>query len=278
MQPKNKYIAGILAILLGSIGIHKLYLGRIGGFIGILVLLVLSIQMDFPLVFFISIIQGLKLIFMSDTDFDKKYNPGYISERRGPLDIRREAQLKRYEQLPGQKSRQQNTAKTSSAQSIVKATAFKNSGIKKYKDFDLQDAIQDFKSGLALTPNDPALHFNLACAYSLTEQKNLTFRHLALAVASGLKDVERILTHDDLAYIRIQPEYDAFRASGFRDIPGVKADGSKESQQASEQNQIDNSPLDDSLLSKLNKLSELREIGAISEQEFDFERKKVLRQ
>lgn len=277
MQPKNKNIAGILAILFGSIGIHKLYLGRIGGFIGILVLLVISIQMDFPLVFFISIIQGLKLLFMSNADFDKKYNPGYISDRRGPLDIRREAQLKRYEQLPGQKSRQ-STTKTSSAQSVVKATAYKNSGIKKYKDFDLQDAIQDFKSGLALTPNDPALHFNLACAYSLTEQKTLTFRHLALAVASGLKDVERILTHDDLAYIRIQPEYDAFRASGFRNIPGVKADASKESQQVSEHSQLDNSPLDDSLLSKLKKLSELREMGAISEQEFDFERKKVLRQ
>lgn len=277
MHPKNKNIAALLAIFLGTIGLHKLYLGRIGGFIGILVLLVISIRMDFPLVFFISIIQGLKLFFMSNANFDKKYNPGYISDRRGPLDLRREAQLKRYEQLPGQKSRQ-STAKTSSAQSIVKATAFKNSGIKKYKDFDLQDAIQDFKSGLALTPNDPALHFNIACAYSLTEQKTLTYRHLALAVASGLKDVERILTHDDLAYIRIQPEFDAFRASGFKNYPDVKADGSNEPQQASEQNHHDNTPLDDSLLSKLKKLSELREMGAISEQEFDFERKKVLRQ
>ena len=72
---------------------------------------------------------------------------------------------------------------------------------------------EDFKKGLDIEPNDIALNFNIACAYSLTENKNLAFQHLAKAVNLGFNDYERILTHDDLAFVRIQNDRRSNRAS-----------------------------------------------------------------
>ena len=276
---KNKTVAGILAIFFGVFGIHKLYLGRTGQFIWFIILFIISINMDFPITAFLGIIQGLMLLFMPDTEFDKKYNRGFIAERRGPLVVRREEQLKRHHQLPGQHPAQ-NNKNFKSAQSVVKANALKNSGIKKYKEFDLEDAIQDFKAGLELTPNDPALHFNIACAYSLTEKKDLAYKHIALSVANGLKETERILKHEDLAYIRIQPEFDAFRKNGFKQASSMAAKESTEpgNQVPDTENEARPLELNDSLLSKLKKLAELRASGIISDDEFESERKKVMRQ
>ncbi len=277
MKQKSRIVAAFLAMIFGMFGIHKLYLGRIGAFIGFMVLFVFSINMEFPITLFIGLMQGLILFFMSDAEFDKKYNKGLIAERRGPLDVRRERQLEKYHQLPGQTSKKNKNTKIS-AQTQVKAAAFKNSGIKKYKDFDLNDAIKDFNEGLALTPNDPALHFNIACAYSLLENKELSYKHLMLAVANGMKDVDRILSHEDLAFVRIQPEFDAFRISGFKTYPF----GDLQNSNFDDKSQTVNDPLlsinDDTLLNKLNKLSALRDKGVISDQEFEFERRKVMRQ
>ncbi len=276
---KNKVIAGILAIFFGTFGIHKLYLGRTGQFIWFIILFIISINMNFPVTAFLGMIQGLILLFMPDTEFDKKYNRGFIAERRGPLDVRREEQLKRHHQLPGQHpSKNNNNFK--SAQSVVKANSLKNSGIKKYKEFDLEEAIIDFKAGLEMMPNDPALHFNLACAYSLTEQKELAFKHISLSVANGLKESERILNHEDLAFIRIQPEFETFRKNGFKQLSSMSAKEPKVSESQAQDTDIDAKPLElnDTLLSKLKKLAELRDSGIISDQEFDFERKKVMRQ
>ena len=43
----------------------------------------------------------------------------------------------------------------------AKANPFKTSGIKKYKDYDLEGAIEDFSRGLDINQNDVALHFNI---------------------------------------------------------------------------------------------------------------------
>lgn len=273
---KNKYTAGVLAIIFGVLGIHKLYLGKVGFFFLFIFLFIISTSVDFPITAFWGLIEGLVLLFMSDAEFDKKYNRGIIAARRGPLDVRREEQLKRYHQLPGQKP-VQSREKNQSAQAVVKANALKTSGIKKYKDFDLEDAILDFQEGLTLMQNDPALHFNLACAYSLTEKKNLAYHHLALSVANGLNDVQRILTHEDLAFVRIQPEFDEFRKSGFKQYPSSNSEAPSTTQSSQESDHIEEKlELDDTVLGKLNKLSELRSKGIISQDEFDFERKKMM--
>ena len=65
---KNKTTAGLLAIFLGGLGIHKFYLGQNG--LGILYLI--FVWTFIPA--FIGFIEGLCYFSMSDKDFNKKYN------------------------------------------------------------------------------------------------------------------------------------------------------------------------------------------------------------
>ncbi len=152
---------------------------------------------------------------------------------------------------------------------------FKKTGVSKYKDYDIEGAIEDFQKGLELDPNDMALHFNLAAAYSLTEKTDQSYYHLAKAVENGFKDFEKIKTHDDLAFLRIQEGFEAFQENGYR----LTSDTS--SQTVEEIPDVEELPdqviKDDILLSQLQKLSELRNKGLLSEKEYVVEKEKLMR-
>jgi len=62
---KSKLNAALLAIILGSFGIHKFYLGNIG--MGIFYIFII------PLSTIIGVIEGITLLNMSDNDFNDKY-------------------------------------------------------------------------------------------------------------------------------------------------------------------------------------------------------------
>lgn len=162
-----------------------------------------------------------------------------------------------------------------SSNNFSKSNPFKKSGIAKYKEFDLDGAIADFEQGLAISEGDVALHWNIAAAYSLTEKKDKAFFHLNRAVELGFNDFEKILTHDDLAFLRIQPEFEEFKANGYK-LSAKQAQQSRESKRLDAPEATENLT-DDILLSQLNKLAELRKKGLLSEQEFVMERKKLLR-
>ncbi|MEL6123509.1 MAG: hypothetical protein AAFR14_07285, partial [Bacteroidota bacterium] len=110
-------------------------------------------------------------------------------------------------------------------------------------------------------------------SYSLLENKEEAFKHLDLAVDYGLKDTEKIMNHDDLAFLRIQPEFDAFRENGFQQeskrVPVTRTNSSTSPT-------VEKMPMDDLLLAQLNRLMELRKKGVLTEQEFVRERKKIL--
>lgn len=75
---KNKTTAGILALLLGGLGAHKFYLGRI--FQGLLYLV-------FCWTFIpslIALIEGIWYLTMSDADFNARYNPAYVMAVSAP--------------------------------------------------------------------------------------------------------------------------------------------------------------------------------------------------
>jgi hypothetical protein len=230
---------------------------------------------------FSSIFVMLTAFFLIKTFIQVQKQKSYqnIPVFRGPLEARREEQMRKYEQIP---SGQRTTSTTKTTpQSSIKANTFKVSGIKKYKEFDLEEAILDFSKGLEVAPNDQALHFNIACAYSLTENKVLAFHHLSRAITLGLKDVEKIMQHDDLAYVRIQPEFDEFRKSGFANNPyKTNTKPTEENPVIRQQDApiLEENEVDNSLLGQLNRISEMRRQGAISEEEFIAERKKLLRQ
>ena len=155
---------------------------------------------------------------------------------------------------------------------------FKKTGISKYKDFDIDGAIEDFVKGLELDPSDMALHFNLAAAYSLTEQTEKGFHHLEKAVENGFKDFEKIKTHDDLAFLRIQEGFEAFQDNGYKSSGGAVATENHAST-AEEVRKEEPEVLiqDDILLSQLQKLSELRNKGLLSDKEYSLEKEKLMR-
>jgi tetratricopeptide (TPR) repeat protein len=169
---------------------------------------------------------------------------------------------RRYEEQPIPQRREAPTMnRRSEPVGNPKNNPFRSSGLQKFKDFDYVGAIEDFTKALQINNEDIAVHFNLACAYSLTEQKDKSFYHLDRAVALGFKDFEKIKTHDALAYIRIQDEFESFEKNNFR------LGGNTSAQRSGG---------DTVLLEQLAKLAELREKGLLTEEEFAFQKKKLL--
>ena len=121
-----------------------------------------------------------------------------------------------------------------------------------------------------------AVHFNIACAYSLNEQVDKAFYHLDRAVALGFNDFKRIKEHDALAYIRIQDQFDEFEQNGFRLIKQL--DAPKENLLDTPLELSDNASANESadLLEQLQKLGELREKGLLTEEEFAAQKKRLL--
>ena len=242
----------MLAIFGGIFGIHKFYLRDTGAGIFYVFLTMMTIEL-FPIPIILGIIDGMRYLMMPPEEFDRKFNRRTTRRKKGG---RPKKQRDYYDQ---------KKSTTSRGKSVVRANPFKKSGIKKYKEYDIEEAIEDFHKALKIDPNDVSLYFNLACAYSLMEDKDEAFKYIELSVSRGLKDQSRIMSHDDLAFIRIQPEFQEFKTSGFKRTRRVREE--KESTER---------PMDDILLAQLNRLMELRKKGVLTEQEFARERKKVL--
>lgn len=268
-KEKNRIFAAIMAFFFGGFGVHKFYLRDPGA--GILYLFIFFMTARFfPLSWFLGWFDAIRLLTMNQEKFDAKYNKHIIRDEdyfeRPPTRAQQRTQRRTRSSVP-------DSRRKSPPQRIIrKANPFKKSGLKKYKDFDLDGAIEDFKQGLKINSQDIALHFNLACAYSLTEKKEDAFYHLGKAVALGYNDFDKIKSHDDLAYLRIQPEFEEFEKNGF--VQGGSSPKAEDDQTTpSSEPEIK----DDVLLSQLNKLAELRKKGLLTEDEFILERKKLLR-
>ena len=145
-----------------------------------------------------------------------------------------------------------------------KDNPYKKSGMEKYKEYDYKGAIEDFEKALTINDQDIATHFNIACSYSIMEEKEKAFFHLSKAVELGYSDTEKIKTHDALAYLRIQDEFEGFVQNGYK----LKAGSGAQQEQLTANND---------LLEQLNKLAELREKGLLTQEEFELQKKKLLR-
>jgi TM2 domain-containing membrane protein YozV len=262
---KDKTTAALLALFLGGFGIHRFYLRQPG--LGILYIFL------FFFVFisvFIGLIDAIVLLAMDDNEFNRRYNDqegAQEYDRYRRRETRRD--YRRHQRTTGHSQSRRPPPPPRRRTHVPerrRVNPYKQSGIKKYKDFDIQEAIKDFEKGLEIDPKDVALHFNLACAYSLDEAVDKAYHHLDKAVEHGLKDFDRIKSHEDLAFVRIQPRFEEFQANGFRLKSTPKIDPPKESL-------LD----DDALLSQLKRLAELRDKGLITEQEFLKEKEKLMR-
>lgn len=260
---KNKTAAGIFALFLGWAGVHRFYLGQVG--LGILYF----VLMFFGVSFVLGLIDAVIFFSMDEQEFNRKYNS---RDMVPPIYHRRNQQGYPPVAQPRQRGRMPAIPRNMQTPKRDLQNPYKVNGIKKYKEFDLEGAIEDFTKGLEIHPNDISLHFNLACAYSLTEQVDKAYAHLDRAVSLGFTDFDKIKTHDDLAFVRIQDRFDDFQNNGYRlELPAVL-----------EKEHVPDIPKtepiqDDVLLAQLKRLAELRDRGLLSEQEFIIEKKKLTR-
>jgi TM2 domain-containing membrane protein YozV len=222
---KKRFVAVLLAIFVGSFGVHKFYLRQPELGIGYIALFIwFGRFFGFPISAFLAWYDAYKLMTMDQVEFDRKYNSYYFRDRYGRRleNVRKDRKNKgRYIMLDEDavnvtefKNEKGSYLKPSNR--LKEAEQLKQSGIKKFRDYDTKGAIEDFRKAIAISPEDKALHFNIACAYSLEEKAYEAFYHLDQAVINGFREFDKIKTHEALAFIRVMPEFDLFQQNQFR--------------------------------------------------------------
>lgn len=261
---KKKNVAAIFALILGAFGVHRFYLGQVG--LGILYLL-LSVT---GISTILGLVDAVLFFTMGQAEFDQKYNGNpYVRGTEERPQRRDNRDTRQFEQPRRRKDRHIDHRKTNPGRTAprkAKNNPFKISGVEKYKEYEFEGAIADFKKALAIDDRDIAVHFNLACAYSITEDADQAFYHLGQAVEHGFVDFDKIQEHDALAYLRIQDEFEPFVKNRYRKAGDV----SKEQ----------NTPVPEisgDLLEQIKRLGELREKGFLTQDEFISEKRKLLR-
>lgn len=304
---RDKNVAALLALILGSFGIHRFYLGQIGWGIAYALFFFTFIPM------FLGFIDAIVLFSMDQERFNEKYNwPSYKGDirqrrerdfdrrdreaerqyrRRRDTDFdrrrrQREEDIEQWQRRQRQREMEDTRQHERQTQEqkrwqeyqkdraiVQRKTAYKQVGIRKFKDYDYDGAIAEFKKVLDIDGKDVPTHFNLACAYSLNENALEAFQHLDKAVEYGFNDFAKIKEHDALAFLRIQAEFEEFEQNGFRLSPPSKTQAQSNQLESPKQDLLSTTP---DLLDQLQKLGELREKGLLTDEEFDLQKKKLL--
>jgi len=119
---------------------------------------------------------------------------------------------------PQQRKRPQNPY-------IRKDNKAKKSGIIKMKEYQLEEALEDFLKAKKQDPKDPEIYFHLACIYSVLEKTKEGFESIKEAKANGFRDEDAFLNHDMLAYLRIHPAFEDFVESGYTEYDEAQVAG-----------------------------------------------------
>lgn len=248
---KSKKITAVLALMFGMLGVHRFYLGK--KFLGVIYLLLfftslmITIEEGVPVIILSAVLGFIDFILfavMPIEDFDEKYNRKWLYDSERPT---YHESFERY------------SSKTPQPRS--KYEEFKSKGIAAFKDYDFDEAICFFEDALAERPDSAAIHFNLACCFSMIEDSNTAFTYLEGAVRNGFDLTDKIHTHEALAHLRIQPEFEQFVEHGYQ------LEAPRKTAKISEK---------DDLLTQLSKLGELKEKGLLSEEEFSLQKKRLL--
>ena len=257
---KNKNVAAVLAFFGGIFGIHRFYLGQVGLGIFYCILAVTGLSV------ILGILDGIVFLTMDQVVFDAKYNRKYFQSKHG---WRQDTDFERgsrdiQQRTNRSKSQTIRRARRSGMQSKAsKHNLFKFSGIKKFREFEYEGALEDFNQALNLNPDDVSVHFNIACCHSLIEQPEKAYEHLSRAVELGFDDFDKIDSHDALAFARIQPQWEEFKSNGYTLTKRLEPP---------REDLLDN----DLLLAQLKKLNELKDKGFITEKEFAAQKKKLM--
>ncbi|MEM9823058.1 MAG: NINE protein [Bacteroidota bacterium] len=273
---KNKYVASTLAFLFGTFGVHRFYLGQsvrgtlhfgLGFFT--LMLTIVEGEPAILLPALIGFIDFVLFLVIPRAEFDEKYNKKYRAFTRP----RNQAF---YQDNRTDDYEQDSRVRRSNSRQRVNINPYKSSGVAKFNDYDYDGAIQDFKKALRHKYDDPALHFNLACCYSINEAADEAFFHIDKAISFGFVNIDKIHKHNALSFLRTTDEFEAFAKNGYRlnnanhkktNDPSVAEGQNTKSELLTEQND---------LLDQIVKLGELREKGILTEAEFQLQKEKLM--
>jgi len=250
---KNRKTAALLALFLGIFGAHRFYLGQRRRGIAHLIFAVLGILSAnggpgpfLPVLAIIAVIDTVLFFTMSDQAFDRKYNMAEAEEQ-----AQTQAREYSYER---EREAQPNP--------------FKKRGVRKFRDGDYEGALSDFQQALGINAEDMAVHFNLACCYSIMHEAEKSLYHLGKAVEYGFWDFDKIHNHEALEYIRSTEAFDSFVSNDYRlvrELPSPQAD------------LLDEERHEPNLLDQIANLGELMEKGVITRKEFNEQKQKLLR-
>lgn len=267
---KDKTVAAFLALFFGIFGVHRFYLGN--RTLGILYLVLffitasLSAGMEGPVVLIsalLGFIDFILLAVMPRVEFDKRYNQEYLRyDAAAPA---------RYESGP-RYTRAPERSDRSTLQRL------KSDGIVHFRAYRYADAIEAFEEALLLAPEDPSLHFNLACCFSELEDGAAAFEHLELAFEYGFDQPAKLKEHRALAWLRGKPEFEAFVANGYRRKPSALPAPEPDLLASQPMKPAQNATPPTDLLEQIAQLGELRERGILDEEEFAEQKRRILGQ
>lgn len=147
-------------------------------------------------------------------------------------------------------------------------TILSKKAAKLYSDGDFHGAIPVLKNIIQIDPYENKALFNLACCYS--KMKNYDcFGYLEKAITNGYNDFDRIRNHSALNWMRNEPEWEIFVQNGYE---------LKEQPKAKEQPKPNgNVNISDDLVSQLERLGQLRDKGLLTEEEFQEQKKRLIK-
>jgi len=268
---KSKIVAGLLAFFIGGFGVHRFYLGEVGKGLFYAFFFWTGIP------FIIAFIDFIVLLTMDDDLFNSKYNKeaynnqSQNSQYRRPDYSNQEGRPSYNKYKPEYQTNNRPTRPEYKRESRApESNRFKVEGTRLYKEYDFKGAIENYQQSLRINAKDPAVHFNLACLYSLMEEPQHAYMHLTKAVECGFVMYDKIKTHDHLAYLRTTPNFDAFVANGYKNPRNAP----KQLPQKQE-DEID--LMSDEIMDKLERLALLKDKGILTEVEFQKQKAKLIR-
>lgn len=277
---KKKHVAGILALFMGILGVHRYYLGQrlLGAFytFAFFISLIITIEEGVPAVMFPAIlgfIDAILFFVMPKEDFDERYNKKKVKRR--PYRETRERKFSHQKQI-------ETSSPAPARSSSVELATLKKRAIELFRDYEFEEAVEVFTDASELAPNDPSIHFNLACCYSMIEEAELSYQHLQKAVENGFDATKKIHSHTALAYLRTHPEFDAFVENGFKVIKALPTpqenllDDAPKSQEDVKTEKLSEIAEEDDLLTQISKLGDLLEQGVLTQEEFALQKQKLL--
>lgn len=266
---RDKNTAVLLAFFLGWVGAHRFYLGQ--RVLGVLYIILLF---TFGISFIIALIDFIGLLAMRRDRFDYLYNKKFFDEdylrfleKRNETIQSSKAPMKKKEVKSG---RQVSRSPLEALQDV------KSKGKEHFKNYEYQEAAEIFEKALEINSRDAAVHFNLACCFSLLENKDRGFRHLALAVENGFDNIKKIKEHPSLAYLRVQDEWIPFVNNNFHLVSPIESASKDLMGSNTTEDSPQNEEGNDKILVRLRQLKDQRDRGLISNIEYEERKKEIL--